>query len=106
MAWTRARTVRFVRFGAPAAAAGVWFLHLSLSYALVPAACRVERALPLVIVSIVGVLLGIGCAVAAARVDAGSDRGSLATTGAALATYFTLIMVFAGLVPLIVEPCA
>ena len=117
-----------------ACAAVVWFVHLAVSYALVPASCRMRSAVPLLLVTVLGVAVGAGCAVAVSRAwgstgsstgsrgdrlslalrvgpsdhDGGTDPPSarIATTGLALAGYFTFVMVLAALVPILVGPCA
>lgn len=121
-----------------ACAAVVWFVHLAVSYALVPASCRMRSAVPLLVVTALGVAVGAGCAVAVSRAwgptgsSTGSSTGSwgdrlwlalgvgpagdesatdppaarVATTGLALAGYFTFVMLLAALVPILVDPCA
>lgn len=111
-----------------ACAAGAWFVHLAASYALVPSACRWQSALPLLVVTVAGVAVGVGCAVVAARAggprgpwthrmraslelgeagdDGGTDVPRIAMSGLALATYFTFVMLLAALIPIVVDPCA
>lgn len=105
-----------------ATAAVVWFAHLALSYAFVPSACRNRSAVPLLIVTIVGLCAGTvttvvaGRAAAAAADDAsppwrdqrraGTPRQRLSSIGLAMAAYFTFVMLLAALVPILVAPCA
>lgn len=113
-----------------ASTAVVWFVHLAVSYALVPTSCRMQSTLPLLVVTLIGVAIGIAAAIAverdraspgtwsdrlavALRVRAPSGDGEtdapaarVATTGLALSGYFTFVMLLAALVPILVDPCA
>lgn len=117
-------------FTMAAGAAVIWFVHLAVSYALVPPSCRWESAIPLLVVTVTAVAIGAGSAVAVARAwksprswgdrwaaalrtgtsdeDGATDLSATraATTGLALAGYFTFIMLLAALVPILVDPCA
>lgn len=108
-----------------AVAASTWFVHLAVSYALVPTACRRSTTLPLLVVTLAGA--GIGVATVAVIVRSGDDdrQGSragriramlhgseqataarVASSGLAIAAYFTFVMLLAALVPILVAPCA
>lgn len=103
-----------------AATAVVWFVHLALSYAFVPSACRGGSAVPLLIVTIVGLCAGAAATVVAGRSTAADDapppwrdqrgagtpRQRLSSVGFAMAGYFTFVMLLAALVPILVAPCA
>lgn len=117
---------------AMATAAGtavIWFVHLAASYALVPTSCRIQSALPLLVATVIGVAIGAGSTVIAARAEGppgswrerlravvliGDDPGGatgapsarIATAGLALAGYFTFVMLLAALIPILVDPCA
>jgi uncharacterized membrane protein YgcG len=140
---------------AGACAGLVWFVHLAVSYALVPTACHRQSALPLLGATAVGVAVGVGSIVVTLRTRAASpdeagnessresrtDRirsmwqlgrggdggggaggaggggggggggGSRATPdrvvglGLALGAYFTFVMLLAGLIPILMDPC-
>lgn len=122
--------------GMAACAAIVWFVHLSVSYALVPVGCRGRSAVPLALVSAAGVVLGVCLAAIATRARVGgphhgSSQGAswsdrlraafelgesggtdddtprrIAGSGIALAAYFTFVMLLAALVPIVMDPCA
>lgn len=113
-----------------ASTAVAWFVHLSVSYALVPGACRRGTALPLLVVSVVTVGVGVAAVVVAARArpdasraggpgrwrrarsafqldgSSGEPAGRIASSGLAIAAYFTFVVLLAALVPVLVDPCA
>lgn len=83
-----------------AGAAAIWFVHLTVSYALVPYRCRSGNDWPMHVVTLVSL-----AALAAVWVLA---RRRLRPTGAALAAiaYFGFVVAMTGLVPVFVERCA
>jgi hypothetical protein len=102
----------------------VWFTHLSVTYALVPDACRRGSVAWLLAVSAGGLAAGAGTVIVASRAHAPvatssrldraraifgrTDDDRRRTTGAAIAltVYFTFVVLLTTLVPILGGPCA
>jgi hypothetical protein len=105
----------------------VWFLHLSVSYWLVPVTCRVGGGWPIHVTTVVAMALVAALVVGAARLagpsvregmawlvrssgpdgfPSGSGADFLVALGWLLAVFFVVVVVGAGLPALILRPCA
>lgn len=105
----------------------VWFLHLAVSYWLVPVSCRAGGGWPIHVTTVVALALGAAVVLGAARLAGtsvgdgmarlvrisgpgggplGSGADLLVALGWLLAVFFVLVVVGAGLPALILRPCA
>ncbi len=104
----------------------VWFVHLSVSYALVPASCSTGTTGWLHLTTLVGVGTIVAAAVGAARLsrsrrllgpkalvrsrhldaDRPATDDALPRLAVLVAPYFLLLVAMLGLVFLVVDPCA
>lgn len=126
--WTTRWSPRLIAGVMGAVAAATWFVHLVVSYALVPSACRSNTSLPLLFVTVAGVGIGVAAVAVVIRTGGedhrhrsrggrvrallhvdGSEQATAArivSSGLAIAAYFTFVMLLAALVPILVAPCA
>ncbi len=104
---------------------GIWFLHLSLTYAFVPEVCQLGNALPFHALSVVAVVGLVVTTVVAYRAlpdrrdvrrwtlapsvgprGQERERPVLFVLSALLAAYFLVVVVLTWLVPIVLHRCA
>lgn len=87
----------------------VWFLHLNVSYLLVPPSCRSGDRWPLAAVTLVALVAMVLPLRASARSMRTAATGELdwflGLLGTALAVLFALATMAVGASPLLVDPC-
>lgn len=87
----------------------IWFVHLNVSYLLVPPACRAGERWPFAAVTAVAMVAMVPPALRARRAVRSSATGELdwflGLFGVAMAALFSLVTLLVGASPLLVDPC-
>lgn len=89
--------------------AGAWFVHLNVSYLLVPPSCRVGHHWWLLAVTVPPLVLTALVTASSYRAWRNDDRSATdraaGVTGVLMGCFFFLVIVVVGLANIVVDPC-